>query len=161
MYHLTNYRMSKADWIFTRYFNWPVIRGDFLPNPPPIFFWLLLDFSWKLNVIHIRKEYIHRLNNRENGIFSGFAWIFPGLQDTRYLQWWMGTPLGKRGVARDGLREARQGLCCAVLCAMCCAVRFCTSFSDQCCWWEKRAGRGQRCEKLNGRHNNSIEVGVL
>ena len=26
----------------------------------------------------------------------------------------MGTPLGKRGVARDGLREARQGLCCAV-----------------------------------------------
>ena len=42
-----------------------------------------------------------------------------------------------------------------------CAVMFCTSFSDQCCWWEKRAGRGQRCEKLNGRHNNSIEVGVL
>ena len=50
MYHLTNYRMSKADWIFTRYFNWPVIRGDFLPNPPPIFFGLLLDFSYKLNI---------------------------------------------------------------------------------------------------------------
>ena len=89
-------------------------------QPTPNLLLTSIGFLMKIERHTYKKRiYIHRLDNRENGIFSGFAWIFPGLQDTRYLQWWMGTPLGKRGVARDGLREARQGLCCAVSCVLC------------------------------------------
>ena len=94
-------------------------------QPTPNLLLTSIGFLMKIERHTYKKRiYIHRLNNRENGIFSGFAWIFPGLQDTRYLQWWMGTPLGKRGVARDGLREARQGLCCAVTSVLCCEVLY-------------------------------------
>ena len=130
MYHLTNYRMSKADWIFTRYFNWPVIRGDFLPNPPPIFFWLLLDFSWKLNVIHIKKEYISIDSIIvKMGFFLVLHEFSQGFR-TRAIyngEWGL---LWEKGVlpvmvyVRPGRGCAVLWAVCCVLCAVCCEVLY-------------------------------------